>query len=113
MQVSQADVIQPGWEVRARDGTEAGTVAEVTATEMLVRVARNRKHAAYVPKRLVIEAHDGLVELDLDREQLDRMAGLEAPSSKAGTQHGAEAPRVAQDVSRPEPPGYERRITGG
>jgi hypothetical protein len=103
MQTSEADGIRPGWKAYARDGSEAGTVTEVSPDELVVRAVGNDSEPVRVPIGLVVEAHAGRVELDLGIEEFGGSSEQEpsAPSRDPGA-----PPRVITEE-------HIRRFTGG
>jgi hypothetical protein len=103
MQTNDADGIQPGWKAYARDGTEAGTVREVSSDELVVRAEGDASEPVRVPMALVVEAHAGRVELDLAIEDFG-----------GSTEHEASAP--GRDPGKPPDVITDeqiRRFTGG
>ena len=103
MQTNDSDGIQPGWKAYARDGTEAGTVSEVSPDELVVRTSGDGSEPVRVPMSLVIEAHAGRVELDLGIEEFGgpREHQASAPSRDPGA-----PPHVVTEEQI-------RRFTGG
>ncbi len=103
MQTGEADGIQPGWKAYARDGSEAGTVTEVSSDELVVRADDNASEPVRVPMGLVVEAHAGRVELDLAIEEFG--GSTEQEPSAPGHDPG-KPPDVITDEQI-------RRFTGG
>jgi hypothetical protein len=103
MQISEADGIKPGWKVYARDGSEAGTVSEVSPDELVVRADGNGSEPVRVPVSLVVEAHAGRVELDLGIEEFGGSTEREA---SAPTHDPGAPPKAITDEQI-------RRFTGG
>jgi hypothetical protein len=103
METALNDEIQAGWDVVARDGTPAGTVAEVGPDTLTIRPAVDAE-AVTVARHLVMEAHAGRVELDIDPAEL----GIAAPRDQA-------APPKLDPGAPPmtATPEQTRRITGG
>ena len=103
MDTALSDAIQSGWEVVARDGTPAGTVAEVGPDTLTIRPTAEVEPLT-VGRSLVMEAHAGRVELDIDPAEL----GIVRARDQAAP------PRV--DPGAPPmtaTPEQTRRITGG
>jgi len=79
-------VVQRGWSVVGTDGEELGSVDEVlgdeetdifngiTATHGVVSRPR------YVPAERVGEIREGVVQLDLDRDEFERLEPYERPA---------------------------------
>jgi hypothetical protein len=103
METHEADLIQAGWKAYARDGSEAGTVTEVTADGLTIQAGEEGSEAVKVPMNLVVEAHAGRVELDMGPESFGGSTG----SDSAGP---ARDPGSPPDVITPE---QMRRFTGG
>ena len=99
----EADGIQPGWKAYARDGSEAGTVSEVSQDELVVQADSDGSGAIHVPMALVVEAHAGRVELDLGIEEFGGSAEHEASAPDRD-------PGAPPDVITDE---QIRRFTGG
>jgi len=72
--VSGADVlaIQPGSTVRASDGTDVGTVVSVQPDAITVKRKRLLGGTMRIPRSLIKEADEGLVELQVPAGQLGR-----------------------------------------
>jgi hypothetical protein len=72
-------VVESGWRVESRDGSEIGTVAEVLGEPELdifsgIAVSTGlRSPRRLVDASAVSEIRDGLVVLDLDQLELDRL----------------------------------------
>lgn len=72
-------VVESGWRVESRDGAEVGTVAEVLGEPELdifsgIAVSTGRlSPTRVVDAAAVSEIRDGLVVLDLDEGELDRL----------------------------------------
>ena len=83
-------VIEPGWEVVARDGTELGSVHEVigdTGKDIFNGLAVSPgllKGSKYVPAERVSAIVEGRVELDVSSEEFDRLSehGEQPPSAE-------------------------------
>ena len=97
------DGIETGWEVFARDGTRAGTVAGIQDDQLLITLEDGDAERS-VPRHLVIEAHGGRVELDMAPDEL----GLQATSGEPAlpTRDPGAPPKIAT-------PEQMRRLTGG
>ena len=66
--------IQRGWKVFAGP-EELGSVKEVAANGLLVEKGVINRHEYHVPAELVEDAGDGIVDLNVDREALERLQG--------------------------------------
>lgn len=71
-------LLEPGWEVRGRDGAPLGTVAEVLGIpgdDIFdgLMVATDRGEPRYVPADRVARIEEGAVELSLAADELDRI----------------------------------------
>lgn len=73
-------MIEPGWAVVARDGTEVGAVQQVLADEGhdifdgLVITSGVFGRARYVHAQQVLEITEARVRLDLDAHEAERLA---------------------------------------
>jgi hypothetical protein len=82
-------MIEPGWKVLAADGSEVGSVDEVTGDSnadifdglAIATTALGRPR--YVPSEQVGEITDGSVRLKLSREQVDQLGEYEEPATSA------------------------------
>jgi hypothetical protein len=104
MQTREADLIQAGWTAYARGGAEAGTVIDVAPDALTVRPGIDGAEPVIVPVHLVVEAHDGRVELDMGVEDF---GGTSGSGTSAAPSSGPGAP---PPVINPE---QIRRLAGG
>ena len=66
--------VQRGWKVFAGP-EELGSVKEVAADGIVVEKGVINRHEYRVPADLVEDAGDGIVDLNVDREALERLQG--------------------------------------
>jgi hypothetical protein len=70
------DTIQKGWKVFA-GSEEVGEVMEVGSHDISVRRGTILRHEFRVPEEYVVEAADGVVDLNADRATIDSLeAGM-------------------------------------
>jgi hypothetical protein len=103
MSIHMDDAIQTGWEVFARDGSRAGTVAGVDGEQLRITLDEGDAERT-VSRSLVMEAHGGRVELDIAPEELGLRPSTSGPSAP---QRDPGAPPA---IVIPE---HSRRLTGG
>jgi len=78
-------LIEPGWKVLASDGTEVGKVHEVvgdTGKDIFDGLSISSGvlgRPRYVPAERVKSIYDGLVQLDLDPGQTERLSHYDEP----------------------------------
>lgn len=78
-------LIEPGWKVVASDGTEVGKVSEVVGDagedifDGLSISPRVLEHPRYVPAERVKSIREGVVQLDLDPGQAERLSRYHEP----------------------------------
>lgn len=115
-------VIERGWHVVDRDGTEVGTVDEVTGDENadifdgLSVSGGFFSEPRYVPSEQVAEITDGRIMLRLSRAEAEQLARFEEPpaslelsSEKASLTDRAAAPFVDERAT-PAPTSSWRRL---
>ena len=66
------DEIQRGWKVYAST-SEIGRVEDIADDELVIRRGRLIRHTYRVPADYVDSAVDGIVDLTLDRDQVERL----------------------------------------
>jgi hypothetical protein len=82
-------MIEPGWKVLAADGSEVGEVDEVVGDSSVdifdgLAIAMSAfGKPRYVPAEQVGEITEGIVRLELTREQVDRLGEYLEPATSA------------------------------
>jgi hypothetical protein len=66
--------IQRGWKVFA-GSEELGSVKEIGVDEIVVEKGMINRHAYHVPADLVEDAGEGVVDLTVDRAEVERLQG--------------------------------------
>ena len=64
--------VQKGWKVFA-GSDELGSVTEIAPDEIVVSKGVINKHEYHVPADLVEDADEGIVDLNVDRETVERI----------------------------------------
>jgi hypothetical protein len=64
--------VQKGWKVFA-GSDELGSVTEIAPDEIVVTKGVLNKHEYHVPADLVEDADEGIVDLNVDRETVERL----------------------------------------
>jgi hypothetical protein len=72
--VKAIEDIQKGWKVYA-GADELGSVKEVGTDEIIVSKGVLNKHEYHVPADFVENADEGVVDLTVDRETVERLQG--------------------------------------
>jgi hypothetical protein len=81
-------VIEPGWQVVARDGKPVGRVEEIvgdTGNDIFngLVIATGFFKAKYVPSEQVADIREGEVRLDVGADEIDRLGDHEQPPPSA------------------------------
>jgi hypothetical protein len=81
-------LIEPGWKVLAADGSEVGTVKEITGDSnadifdgLAIATGAGKPH--YVPAEQVAEITEGTVRLELSVDEVGRLAECKEPPESA------------------------------
>jgi hypothetical protein len=90
------DLIQPGWKVFV-GSDEVGEVVDVQNRHLDVRRGNFIKHAYRIPATYVAEAADGVVDLSIDRETVERLEhAASTPEDELG---GLPRSELADDIA--------------
>ena len=113
----EADKIQIGFEAVDRNGDKIGTVDDVASDYFIVRKGLIFTKDVYVPMSAVdsVDADDGYVRLNVDKDQIDSMGWDDVPKD-AGVTSTGDADYVGSDASygateRTDTLGYDTRAT--
>lgn len=104
MQILEAHRVKPGWEVRARDGSAVGTVTEAADEQITVGPYETSTSPVAVPAHLVVEAHDGMVFVDMGPDEFGLSRSTEGIAPQAPGPDVPTKELKVEDV---------RRVTGG
>ena len=75
----EMEIVQPGWQIVDADGTEIGPVAEVGDGYVVVEEGLLAAERLYIPVSAVESATDGVVELNVTRDEVDTVGWVVPP----------------------------------
>ena len=80
----EMDIVQPGWQITDAEGTEIGQVDAVGDGYLEVEEGLLAAERLYIPVSAVESAADGVVALNVTRDEVDSVGWIVPPQTADG-----------------------------
>lgn len=77
----EMEIVQPGWQIVDAEGTEIGAVDDVGDGYVVVEEGLLAAERLYIPVSAIESAADGVVELNVTRDEIDTVGWVVPPQT--------------------------------